>query len=145
MIPKHDFVIDFVVQQAKLSKCKDKGTAAALVSLDMQQIYSVGVNGGPAHGRDCLCAEHENKPKYTCVHAEMNCLVKNRVIDCTPKVMICTKQPCQMCASLMVNANTNIVEVWYIEPYWDNTGLDILKEAGIKVKKLFDKEALRCK
>jgi deoxycytidylate deaminase len=145
MIPKHDFVIDFVVQQAKLSKCKDKGTAAALVSLDMQQIYSLGINGGPAHGRDCLCAEHKDRPKYTCVHAEMNCLVKNRIIDNTPKVMICTKQPCQMCASLIVNANTNIVEVWYIEPYWDNTGLDILREAGIKVKKLFDKEVLRCK
>lgn len=38
-----------------------------------------------------------------------------------------------MCASLIINACTNIIEVWYIEQYWDNTGIDILREAGIKV------------
>ena len=38
-----------------------------------------------------------------------------------------------MCASLIVNANTNIIEVWYLEPYWDKTGVEILEKAGIKV------------
>lgn len=131
---KKDTLISFAMWQAQLSKCKDKKTAALLVSADLTQIYSVGINGGPIGGKDCLCDEQTgSKAKYTCVHSEMNCLVKNRVIDETPKILICTKQPCQICASLIVNACTNIKEVWYLESYWDNTGLQILHDAGIKV------------
>lgn len=137
---KRDTLISFTLWQAMLSKCKDKQTAAILVSADLTQIYSIGINGGPMGGEDCLChIEDEgqvNARKYTCVHAEMNCLVKNTVINNVPKIMICTKQPCQICASLMVNANTNIQEVWYIEPYWDNTGIEILRNANIKVVRL---------
>lgn len=133
---KRDVLISFAIEQAKLSKCTDKKTAALLVSADLMQIYSIGINGGPKDGKDCLCTKGDSKQKYSCVHAEMNCLVKNRVIDNTPKIMICTKQPCAICASLIVNACTNITEVWFIEPYWDNTGLEILSEAGIKISKL---------
>lgn len=130
---KKDSIITFALGQAMLSKCKDKKTAAILVSADLMQVYSIGINGGPMGGEDCLCENKDKDNKYTCVHAEMNCLVKNTVINDVPKIMICTKQPCQICASLIVNANTNIKEVWFIEPYWDTTGLNILKAAGIKV------------
>lgn len=134
---KKDTLVTFALMQAQLSKCKDKRTAAILVSADLMQIYSIGLNGGPKHGRDCLCEKNvEGKAKYTCVHAEMNCLVKNTVINDIPKIMICTKQPCQMCASLIVNSCTNIIEVWFIEPYWDATGINILQNAGIIVKQL---------
>jgi len=136
MKDKKSVLIDFCVEQAKLSKCTDKKTAAILVSEDLTQIYSIGINGGPKGGKDCLCTKGDGKQKYSCVHAEMNCLVKNRVIDNTPKIIICTKQPCAMCASLIVNACTNITEVWFIEPYWDDTGLEILFNAGIKIIKL---------
>lgn len=139
MTAKRNTIITFAIWQSMLSKCKDKKTAAILVSADLQQIYSIGLNGGPKGGKDCLCSSEEGVAhgvKYTCVHSEMNCLVKNTVIDDKPKIMICTKQPCQMCASLIVNANTNITEVWYLEPYWDNTGVQILQEAGIKVTRL---------
>lgn len=131
---KQDILINFARAQSLLSKCSDKGTAAILVSADLMQIYSIGINGGPKGGQNCLCKDTETK--YTCVHAEMNCLVKNTVINNTPKIMICTKQPCQICASLIINADTNIREVWYLEPYWDNTGLEILQNAHIKVKRL---------
>ena len=134
---KRDTMISFALWQAMLSKCKDKKTSAILVSADLTQIYSIGINGGPKGGDDCLCHTEDDgqapTAKYTCVHAEMNCLVKNTVLNTVPKIMICSKQPCQMCASLIVNANTNIVEVWYLEPYWDKTGVEILEKAGIKV------------
>lgn len=141
---KRDTLITFALWQSLLSKCEDKKTAALLVSADFMQIYSIGINGGPKGGRNCMCnlqtdselAQQKKIPKYTCVHAEMNCLTKNTVINDAPKIMICTKQPCQVCASLIVNACTNITEVWYIEPYWDATGVDILREAGIKVVQL---------
>lgn len=136
---KKDTLIAFTLWQAMLSKCKDKKTAAILVSADLSQIYSIGINGGPKGGVDCLCQTKDDqitKMKYTCTHAEMNCLVKNTTINDVPKIMICTKQPCQMCAALIVNACTNITEVWYVEPYWDNAGVEILRSAGIKVIRL---------
>ena len=139
---KRDGVIAFALWQSQLSKCKDKKTAAILVSQDLTQVYSIGINGGPKGGQDCLCTQENctdvvvDKARYTCVHAEMNCLVKNTAINSVPKIMICTKQPCQICASLIVNACTNIVEVWYLEPYRDDTGIQILKDAGIKVVRL---------
>jgi deoxycytidylate deaminase len=136
MKDKKSVLIDFCVEQAELSKCTDKKTAAILVSEDLMQIYSIGINGGPKGGKDCLCTKGDGKQKYSCVHAEMNCLVKNRIIDNTPKIIICTKQPCAICASLIVNACTNIVEVWFMESYWDDTGLEILLNAGIKIIKL---------
>lgn len=138
---KYDIMINFVKQQASLSKCEDVKTAAVLVSADMMQIYSIGINGGPIGGMQCMCGtENKNditgKAKYTCIHSEMNCLVKNTVINDIPKILICTKQPCHICASLIINSCTNIIEVWYIEDYWDNTGLEILKNAGIIINKL---------
>lgn len=126
-------LINFVLEQAKLSKCRDKKTAALLVSSDLMQVFSIGINGGPMGGMNCMC---DDTKKYTCVHAEMNCLVKNTTIDDRPKILICTKQPCHMCAAMIINANTNINEVWYIEPYRDPTGLEILKRAGIKTYKM---------
>lgn len=131
---REESIVEFALRQAELSKCRDKKTAAILVSEDLTQVYSIGINGGPKGGLDCLCNDERNdKKKYTCVHAEINCLVKNRVVDDEPKIMVCTKQPCAMCASAMVNSNANIKQVWYVEEYWDNTGLDILDNAGIEV------------
>ena len=135
MNDKKSMLVSFALWQAELSKCKDKKTASLLVSADLMQIYSIGINGGPRSGLNCLCDKTSAKAKYTCAHSEMNCLVKNTVINDTPKIMICTKQPCQICATLIVNANTNINEVWFVEPYWDDTGLKILHDAGIKTIK----------
>jgi len=143
MTSKHDNMINFCLQQAELSKCKDKKTAAILVRADMTQIYSIGVNGGPAGGIDCLCQdETQDKRKYSCVHAEQNCLVKAIARDAEPKIMICSKQPCAVCASLIINSHNNITEVWFVDDYWDNTGKDILIEAGIFVSQLvkFEKD-----
>lgn len=138
---KEEVIVDLAQNAAALSKCKDKKTAAILVSQDLTQIYSVGINGGPRGGTQCLCGvkgdEADRKLiKYTCAHSEMNCLVKNKTIDDTPKILICTKQPCQMCATLIINANTNIKEVWFIDKYWDSTGIELLGEAGIIVKEI---------
>lgn len=138
---KHDIMINFIKQQASLSKCEDEKTASLLISYDMKQIYSVGINGGPIGGIQCMCnLKEHNKSKYSCVHSEMNCLVKNTTINDIPKILICTKQPCHICASLIINSCTNIIEVWYIDEYWDNTGIEILKNANIFVDRLIEFE-----
>jgi len=50
-----------------------------------------------------------------------------------PKVkkMYITLSPCSHCAKMIVNSNIN--EVIYDEEYRVSRGLDILREAGIKV------------
>lgn len=117
----------FVENLAQISKCTDKKVAAIITDTLASQIYSIGVNGGPKGGLDCLCALGG---KYTCAHAEANALVKCTV-DCTNKVMICSMSPCITCATLIVNSGINAF--YYLNEYHDNTGLKILKDAGIIV------------
>ena len=123
----------YVEQLALLSKCKEGQVAAVLFSKDFNQIYSIGINGGPIKQDDCLC-----EGKYGCVHAEQNCLAKNSNFT-APKIMICTKQCCQTCASLIVNSNANIQEFWFTDTYKDNKGLNILLKANIKIYRLTSK------
>lgn len=128
--------LPFVRDLATLSKCEDKKTAAIIISNDGSQVYSIGVNGGPRGGADCLC--HGNT-KYTCVHAEANAIAKCTVND-PNKIFICSYSPCVTCASLIVNSGASAV--YYLEAYKDATGLDILRAAGIEVVDMCE-EAIR--
>lgn len=119
---------DFVINLATLSKCKDKGVAAIITDKDGTQVYSIGINGGPRHGLDCLCTLGG---KYTCVHAEANALAKCTVAD-PEKVFFCSLSTCVTCAALIVNSGASAV--YYVEQYKDDTGLQILQSAGITVK-----------
>lgn len=123
-----DVFLAFTKNLALLSKCEDKQTAAIIVDKSLSQVYSVGVNGGPKGGADCLCALHSSK--YTCIHAECNAIAKCFSPD-PKKTMICTYSPCVTCASLI--ANSGFDTVIFIEAYKDTTGLEILKTAGIDV------------
>lgn len=126
---------DFVMNLAALSKCKDKGVAAIITDKDGTQVYSIGINGGPRHGVDCLC---KLGGKYTCVHAEANALAKCTVAD-PQKVFFCSFSPCVTCAALIVNSGASTV--YYVEQYKDDTGLQILQSAGVAVK-CIDKDFL---
>lgn len=126
---------DFVINLATLSKCKDKGVAAIITDKDGTQVYSIGINGGPRHGVDCLC---KLGGKYTCVHAEANALAKCTVAD-PQKVFFCSLSPCVTCASLIVNSGASAV--YYVDSYKDESGLQILQSAGIVVR-CIDKDFL---
>ena len=126
---------DFVLNLATLSKCSDKGVAALITNKEGTQVYSIGINGGPKHGTDCLC---KLGGKYTCVHAEANALAKCTVAD-PEKVFICSYSTCVTCAALIVNSGASAV--YYVKPYKDDTGLQILQSAGIVVK-CIDKDFL---
>lgn len=114
------------------SKCKKGQVAAILVSKDLSQVYSVGINGGPKGQDDCICDSELSK--FGCVHAEQNCLVKN-TNKYDEKIMICTMAPCVTCAALIVNSDCNITEFIYGDDYKDSRGIDILQRAGIKCTK----------
>lgn len=120
----------FVGDLANLSKCTDKKIAAIITDTEASQIYSIGVNGGPKGGQDCLCTLGG---KYTCAHAEANALAKCTT-DCNGKFMICSMSPCIACATLIVNSG--ISAFYYINEYRDDSGLEILRNAGIIVAQL---------
>lgn len=117
----------FVLDLTTLSKCTDKHVAAIIVDAEGTQILSIGINGGPKGGKDCLCTFGG---KYTCAHAEANALVKCHA-DCRGAAMICSFSPCVTCATLIINAG--ISEVYYLTKYKDDTGVNMLLDAGINV------------
>ena len=118
----------FIEELATLSKCTDKHVAAIITNEDLSQIFSIGVNGGPKGGTECLC---NLGGKYTCAHAEANALVKCTV-DCHGKTLLCTLSPCVNCATLIINAG--ISTVYYIKEYKDATGIGLMQYAGINVE-----------
>lgn len=125
----------FVDNLKDVSKCEDRHTAAIVCSKDLQQIYSIGVNGGPkdTEHRDpqlsCLC---NTEVKYSCIHAEANALIKLQT-SATEKIMICSLAPCTQCASMIVNTPGGFSEVLYLTQWKEPLALDILISRGIKV------------
>jgi dCMP deaminase len=91
----------------------------------------MGYNGG-ARGvfNDCLSDE---PGKCGHLHAEINALVKMNFNEAAAKKMYTTTVPCFNCAVAIVNAN--IGEVIYLEEYRLTDGLELLKSAGVLVKK----------
>lgn len=120
----------FTRDLARLSKCEDRHVAALITNADGSQIYSMGVNGGPRGGAQCLCKQGS---KYTCIHAEANALAKCTSLD-EDKVMFTTLSPCVTCAALM--ANSGVSQLFYLEDYKDDVGLRMLRALGIRITKL---------
>ena len=118
----------FANDLSTLSKCEERHVAAIITDKDMSQVYSIGINGGPKGLADCLCGIDG---KYGCIHAEINALVKCRSSE-TDKVMFVTLSPCKQCAAAIINAPGGFSTVYYTEQWKDTTGLELLKNAGVK-------------
>lgn len=122
----------FTLGLASLSKCDERNVAAIITDSEMAQIYSIGVNGGPQGLSDCLCIVDG---KYGCVHAEINCLIKNKNMA-RNKIMFVTLAPCKQCAAAIINTPGGFDTVYYFEDWKEDTGLRLLKAAGIQVIKI---------
>lgn len=123
---------EFTKSLATLSKCCERKVAAIIVDKDLTQVYSIGINGGPKGLMECMC---NTDGKYGCIHAEINALIK-----CTDtsydKVMFVTLSPCKQCAAAIINAPGSFSKVYYSEKWKDETGLKMLKNAGIQAIQL---------
>ena len=123
---------NFTQNLAEVSKCSERHVAAIITDKDLSQVYSIGVNGGPKGLVDCMC---KIDGKYGCVHAEINALVKCNSDD-KNKVMIVTLSPCKQCAAAIINAPGGFSAVYYIEEWKDDSGIKLLRSAGIKVEQI---------
>lgn len=122
----------FTQDLATLSKCSERQVAAIITDKDMSQVYSIGVNGGPKGLVDCMC---NIDGKYGCIHAEINAFVKCNSDD-KNKVMIVTLSPCKQCAAAIINAPGGFSAVYYTEQWKDDSGIKLLRAAGIKVEQI---------
>lgn len=122
----------FAQDLATLSKCSERQVAAIITDKELSQIYSIGINGGPKGLVDCMC---KIDGKYGCIHAEINALVKCNS-DAADKVMFVTLSPCKQCAAAIINAPGGFSTVYYSEEWKDDSGIKLLRAAGIKVEQL---------
>lgn len=122
----------FVTDLTSLSKCEERGVAAIITDSDFNQVHSIGINGGARQLNDCLCVL---EGKYGCVHAEINCLNKNTYHG-KDKIMIVSLAPCSSCAASIINTPGGFEAVYYIEGWKEDTGIKMLKAAGIRVEQI---------
>ena len=105
---------------------------AVVVTQDNTQVLAVGYNGNYAGGPNEV--ESSSPGESGMIHAEINALLKMDYNNPKYKKLYVTLSPCRHCAKAMVNAG--IDEVIYSEEYRDTSSIEILLDAGIKVRKL---------
>ena len=104
---------------------------AIIVSDDNTQLLALGYNGNYKGGPNKV--ESEVPGLSGLIHAEQNALIKLDYNNPKRKKMYVTLSPCSHCAKMIVNAN--IDEVVYYEEYRDASGIEIMKSAGVKIRR----------
>ena len=106
--------------------------AAIVVTEDNTQLLSLGYNGDHAGGPNCRESDSPGDSGF--IHAEVNALIKLDFNSPKRKKMYVSLSPCKMCAKAIINAR--IDEVVYVDQYRDLSGVELLQNAGIKVRQL---------
>jgi|TARA_B100000131_G_C17869083_1_gene513435 dCMP deaminase len=103
-----------------------------IVTDDNTQLLALGYNGNYKGGPNEI--ESLKPGQSGLIHAEQNALIKLDYNNPKKKKMYVTLSPCSHCAKMIVNAN--IHEVIYDEQYRDPAGIEIMKAAGLAVRRL---------
>ena len=137
----HKYFMQIALLTAQNSHARRSKVGAVMVRDG--RIISIGWNGQPAGwSNDCEIEvlnerqEKELKTLPTVIHAEVNAVYwcARSGITSDGAIMYLTLSPCAHCALAMVQAG--IKEVYYLEEYHDRSGLEVLKQSGIKTKKI---------
>lgn len=105
---------------------------SVIVTTDNTSVLAIGYNGDEQGGNNKPDSVEPGKSGF--IHAEANALIKMNFGDHRHKKMYLTHSPCPVCARMIVNAG--IKEVYYCESYRDTTGINILINSGVSVKKI---------
>lgn len=116
---------------SKLSHCTRRKVGAIIVKNGM--IISDGYNGTPS-GFDNDCEGGDGATLWYVLHAEANAISKvarstNNAQDST---LYLTMSPCKDCSKMILQVG--IQRVVFAELYKDGAGLQLLKDAGIKIE-----------
>ena len=109
---------------------------AIVVTKDNTQVLAVGYNGNHSGGPNEVESLEPGHSGF--IHAEINALLKLDYNNPKKKVLYVTLSPCKMCAKAMINSG--IDEVVYDEEYRDCSGIQILRSAGVQVRKFTNSE-----
>ena len=129
---------------AKRSTCRRRAVGALIVK--DKRILTTGYNGAPTGIKHCLdigclreelnIASGERHELCRGIHAEQNAIIQAALhgVSIKDASLFCTNQPCSICAKMIINAG--IRAIYYRSGYADSLAMDLLGEAGIKIKKL---------
>ena len=115
---------------AENSYCKRRQVGALVVK--DQMIISDGYNGTPS-GFENVCEDENNVTLPYVLHAEANAITKlaRSSNNSEGSTLYITYSPCIECAKLIIQAG--IKRVVYAREYRLTDGVDLLRQAGIKV------------
>jgi len=132
MRPSWDEVWMNIAREVSKRSADDKNkVGTVIVTEDNTQVLSLGYNGDHAGGPNCRESDAPGESGF--IHAEMNALIKLDYNNLKARIMYVTLSPCRMCAKAIINAR--VQEVVYDADYRDTSGIEILRAAGIKVRK----------
>jgi len=133
MRPTWDSIwLEFAYSISKRSYDPRHQVGAIVVTEDNTQVLAVGYNGNYSGGPNSV--ESEIPGESGMLHAEINAVLKCDYNCPKRKIMYVTLSPCRMCAKAIVNAG--IDEIVYSEEYRDTSSLEILKSAGVIIRKI---------
>lgn len=114
----------------QLSYCHRKKVGAIIVKDRM--IISDGYNGTPT-GFENDCEDEEGYTKWYVLHAEANAISKvaSSTQSCEGSTLYITLSPCRECSKLI--HQSGIKRVVYQKVYKDDSGLQFLHRAGVKL------------
>jgi dCMP deaminase len=126
------YLMDKAILASKQSYCKRNKVGAAL-TIDGRTLVD-GYNG-TLSGFDNKC-EDGDSTKDCVMHAEQNVIAFAAKYGISTKdtTLYVTVSPCINCAKLIIQAG--IKEVVYLEEYRDLSGLELLRDAKIIVRRL---------
>ena len=121
----------------------------ALIVRD-RRIITTGYNGTPHNIPNCTdggcercrmrdegkITAWEYEESCVCIHAEQNAIIQAAYLGISTKdsTLYCTNLPCSTCAKLIINCG--IKAVVYKEDFHDKISQNLLKSAGVSVKKV---------
>ena len=115
---------------AQRSTCKRLQVGTVITTTDFRKVLAIGYNGmASGLSNECL---PDGKGGCQDIHSEMNAIANCSSPREISKVVFVTYNPCVTCAQLLVNMG-GVQKVFYRSEYRILEGLDILRQAGVKV------------
>ena len=139
-----DYFMDITRLVARRSTCIRRAVGAIVVK--DKRILATGYNGAPSgvpHCGEtgCLRAQlrvpsGERHELCRGIHAEQNAIIQAAYHGASIRggTLYCTNLPCSICAKMIINAG--IRDIVYLDGYADAMSEEMLRQAGVAVRRL---------